>query len=192
MTARATTQANVSQTENPSKNLGHYELVHEPHLTLKTLHLPTQLICVFHASRTAKAHFCQQNSLFGFCNRGNVCFLWGRNCTCMRVLFEDEREENLGRGREKATVLQRKWGTIFDSEDSQAVPANAYTESSLKRRYSIVTLRGYAIWCDLLWVSDRREKLNEVLAQLWLNFYMNVRKAASEVCSAGGTGTKHI
>jgi len=75
VSARATAQANVSQTEKPSKKFGHYELVHEPHLTLKTLHLPTQLIRVFHASRTAKAHYCQQNSLFGFCNRDNVCFL---------------------------------------------------------------------------------------------------------------------
>jgi len=108
VSARATAQANASQTEKPSKNFGHYELVYEPHFTLKTLHLPTQLKSAFHASRTAKAHFCQQNSLFGFCNRSNVCFLCGRNCTCMRVLFEDEREENLGRGGEKATVLQRK------------------------------------------------------------------------------------
>ena len=38
-------------------------------------------------------------------------------------------------------------------------------------------------------LCDRREKLNEVLAQLGLNFYMSIRKAASEVCSAGGTGT---
>jgi len=52
----------------------------------------------------------------------------------MRALFEDERQENLGRGSEKFTVLQRKWGTIFDYEYSQAVPAHPYTEGTLERR----------------------------------------------------------
>jgi len=69
---RVTFQANESQTEKPSKNFGHYELMYELHLTLKSLHLPTHLIRV---CRTANEHFCQQISRFSFCNRGDVCLL---------------------------------------------------------------------------------------------------------------------
>jgi len=45
----------------------------------------------------------------------------------MRVLFEEETEKNMGTGSEKATVLQRKWGTIFDSRFSSSA------RSSLQR-----------------------------------------------------------
>ena len=172
VSARMSAQASVSQTEKPWKNIGRIWTS----LDIKTLHLPTQFIRVFHASRTANAHFCQQNSRIGFYNRADVCLQWGRNCNCMRVLFEDEREENLGRGRKKAAVLQRKWGTNFDSEDSEAVPANAYTEGSLERRYNIVTLRGYGMWCDLSWGMWQKREVERGLSSVRAEFLYECSK----------------
>jgi hypothetical protein len=140
--------------KKPSKDSSHYELVYEPHLTLKTLHLATQLICGFHAIRTANAHFCQQNSLFGFCNKGDVCLLWIRNRTCMRVSFEDEREKNMGIGSEKATVLQRKWGTIFDSSFSCSALSSLQRQFEQKVKHRDVKRLRDMMWSVLAHLTE--------------------------------------
>lgn len=140
--------------KKPSKKSSHYELVYEPQLTLKTLYLATQLTCVFHAIGTANAHFCQQNSLFGFCNKVDVCSLWIRNCTCMRVSFEDEREKNMGTGSEKATVLQRKWGTIFDSRFSSSARSSLQRQFGQKVKHRDVKRLRDMMWSVLAHVTE--------------------------------------